>query len=56
VLKSSDGGATWQQEIEGMTWPSVSCISIDPRDPSRIFAGVGGNGGFVGIDRAIQAR
>lgn len=54
VLKSTDGGKTWQQEVDGLTCWNISCISIDPRDASRLYIGVGGNGGFVGIDAAAR--
>jgi len=50
VFKSTDGGETWRQEVKGLTCPNVSCITVDPRDPKRLYIGVGGNGGFVGVD------
>jgi hypothetical protein len=54
VLKSSDGGKTWRQEVEGMSSWHVSCMAIDPRDPSRLYVGVGGNAGFIGVDAAVR--
>ena len=53
VWKSADGGKTWRQEVEGLSSWHVSSLTIDPRDPSRLFAGTGGNGMFVGVDRAV---
>jgi photosystem II stability/assembly factor-like uncharacterized protein len=53
VLKSSDGGKTWRKVNEGLSHLNISCISIDPFDPSRLYVGTGGNGAFVGIDSAV---
>ncbi len=53
IAKSTDGGKTWRQEVVGLTCWNISCIRIDRHDPSRLYAGTGGNGGFVGIDNAI---
>ncbi len=54
VVKSSDGGKTWVPEVEGLSCWNVSCIRVDPHDPARLYIGVGGNGGFVGTDKAIK--
>jgi photosystem II stability/assembly factor-like uncharacterized protein len=54
VLKSSDGGKTWRKVNEGLSHLNISCISIDPFDPSRLFVGTGGNGAFIGRDFAIK--
>lgn len=54
VWKSTDGGKTWQQEVEGLTNWHVSSLTIDPRDPSRLFVGTGGNGVFVGTDKMVR--
>lgn len=54
ILKSSDGGKTWRQEVEGMSSWQVTCLAIDPRDPSRLCIGTGGNAGFVGVDEALR--
>jgi hypothetical protein len=53
VMKSVDGGRTWKQEVEGLTDWQVSCLRLDPHDPSRLYVGTGGNGVFVGVDRAV---
>jgi len=52
VLKSTDGGKTWQQEVDGLTSWNISCLRLDPHDPSRLYVGTGGNGGFLGLDAA----
>ncbi len=52
LLKSTDGGRTWKQENQGLTSLQVSCITIDPREPARVMVGCGGNGIFLGTDRA----
>lgn len=53
VWKSTDGGGTWKQEVEGLSNWHISSLSIDPRHPSQLFVGTGGNGMFVGTDQAI---
>jgi photosystem II stability/assembly factor-like uncharacterized protein len=54
VWKSSDGGQTWEQEITGLSHTNLSGLSVDPADPSRLYACTGGNGVFVGLDRAVK--
>ncbi|MBC7288955.1 MAG: hypothetical protein H5T86_13155 [Armatimonadetes bacterium] len=54
VLKSEDGGASWRLENRGLTCLNVSCMAVDPTDPSRLFVGTGGNGAFVGVDPAVK--
>jgi photosystem II stability/assembly factor-like uncharacterized protein len=56
VVKSTDGGKTWRQEVVGLTCWNVSCIRIDRHDPSRLYVGTAGNGAFLGIDDAIKRR
>jgi len=53
VLKSTDGGKTWQAENAGLANTHISCIAVDPREPWRLYVGTGGNGPFVGEDRAM---
>ena len=50
VLKSTDGGRTWRQENAGLTDLNISCLTLDPTDPSRLYLGTGGNGLFRGTD------
>ena len=54
VLKSTDGGRTWQRESAGMSQLNVSCLSVSPHDPSVVIAGTGGNSVFVGTDSAAK--
>ncbi len=54
VLKSSDGGKTWRKVNTGLSHWNVSCIAINPHDPSQLYIGVAGNSAFVGIDRQVK--
>ncbi len=56
IVKSTDGGKTWRQEVAGLSCWNISSIAIDPHDSSRLFVGTGGNGGFVGVDRAARRQ
>jgi len=56
ILKSSDGGKTWQHENTGLSHLNISCLSINPHNPSIIYIGTGGNGGFIGQDSAVRLR
>ncbi len=53
VLVSRDGGKTWRQEVQGMSCWNISCLRVDPHDPTRLWVGTGGNGGFVGVDHGL---
>jgi len=50
VLKSLDGGKTWQHEDTGLSLLRVHCLTIDPHEPRRLYVGTGGSGAFVGRD------
>ncbi len=50
VLKSSDGGKTWRKVNAGLSHWNVSCIAINPHDPSQLYIGTGGNSAFAGTD------
>ncbi len=54
VLRSSDGGKSWRRACEGLSHLNISCLSIDPFDPSRLYLGTGGNGAFIGKDYALS--
>lgn len=56
VLKSRDGGKTWQQEVEGLSLWNVVCLAVAPGQPWRLYAGTGGNGGFIGEDRQFAPK
>lgn len=51
LLKSSDGGKTWRRENTGRSHDNISCLSINPHDPSTLYIGTGGNSVFIGKDR-----
>lgn len=53
LLKSSDGGVTWHTENQGLSSRNISSITIDPRDPSRIYVGTLGNSVQIGTDSAV---
>ena len=53
LLKSTDGGATWHHENTGLSHRNISCVGVDPHDPSVIYISAGGNSAFVGKDSAI---
>jgi len=55
VLKSRDGGLTWQRENSGLSHRGVNCLSISPHDPSLLYLGTGGNGAFIGMDTVIRS-
>lgn len=43
-LVSRDGGQSWQTANEGLAWPFVNVITLDPADPDTIFIGSPGAG------------
>lgn len=49
VLRSRDGGRTWEPlNSPSLTCRSISSLTIDPHDPSRLIVGTAGNGVFIG--------
>ncbi|NOZ19539.1 MAG: hypothetical protein GXP25_00460 [Planctomycetes bacterium] len=48
VFVSRDGGETWTEINDGLTVKQIGVITLDPKDPKRIYAGTGGNGLFIG--------
>jgi len=56
LLKSSDGGLTWQRENSGLSHHGVHCLSISPHDASVLYLGTGGNGAFLGQDPAVGSQ
>jgi hypothetical protein len=55
LMRSTDGGATWQQLAGGFPTPyesMVECIEFDPAQPDHVFAGTGGEGArYIKLDR-----
>jgi photosystem II stability/assembly factor-like uncharacterized protein len=52
LLKSRDGGQTWQRESSGLSHRGIHCLSISPHDASLLYIGTGGNGAFIGKDNS----
>ena len=47
LLISRDWGDTWEPfSVDGLTCYRVGTLIVDPANPSRIYAGTGGNGLF----------
>ncbi len=44
VLRSVDGGQSWQEVNEGLPWPFAWPIEVDPEDPRYVFIGAPGTG------------
>src|SRR5262245_43261431 len=55
VMRSSDGGASWQQLTGGLPSPCesmVECIEFDPDAPDTVFLGTGGEGArYIKLDK-----
>ncbi|MEI7729806.1 MAG: hypothetical protein WCO56_09550 [Verrucomicrobiota bacterium] len=50
VLKSTDGGRTWQHENTGLSHLNVKAICLSPLDPTTLFISTSGNSVFIGRD------
>jgi photosystem II stability/assembly factor-like uncharacterized protein len=55
VLKSTDGGASWQPSSAGITNASVQSLAIDPSMPTVVYAGTT-DGVFKSIDAGASWR
>ena len=55
LMRSSDGGSTWQQLAGGFPAPlesMVECIEFDPQVPDHVFVGTGGEGArYIKLDK-----
>ncbi|MPZ76208.1 MAG: hypothetical protein GEU77_06760 [Deltaproteobacteria bacterium] len=55
LMRSSDGGATWQQLAGGFPSPfesMVECIEFDPEAPDHVFVATGGEGArYIKLDK-----
>ena len=38
VFKTTDGGKTWRNVLEGDEWTGVGSLAIDPNDPDKLYA------------------
>ncbi|MFA0774478.1 MAG: hypothetical protein KEFWMYNX_002518, partial [Candidatus Fervidibacter sp.] len=54
VLKSSDGGKTWRKVNKDLSHLNIGCLSVDPHDPTALYAGTGGNSAFISKDRYLR--
>ncbi len=54
VLKSDDGGRTWRKVNSSLSHRNISCLAIDPHDPTKLYAGTSGNSAFVGKDAKVR--
>jgi len=50
IFKSTNGGAHWTPVNRGLTVLNFTSITVDPSNPSLLYAGSGGNGIFKGLD------
>ena len=56
VLRSRDGGRTWEPlNSPGLANRNIGVLTLDPHDPSRLYAGTGGGGVFVREETAATA-
>ena len=55
IMRSMDGGASWQQLAGGFPNPfesMVECIEFDPVEPAHVYAGSGGEGArYIKLDK-----
>ncbi|WP_417464548.1 WD40/YVTN/BNR-like repeat-containing protein [Kordiimonas sp.] len=38
LFKTTDGGKTWRNVLEGDEWTGVGSVAIDPKDPNKLYA------------------
>jgi photosystem II stability/assembly factor-like uncharacterized protein len=53
VLKSTDGGSSWQASNSGLNTNGVRALAIDPLTPTVVYAGTG-SGVFKSVDRGAS--
>jgi photosystem II stability/assembly factor-like uncharacterized protein len=55
IMRSSDGGVSWQQLTDGFPSPfesMVECIEFDPDQPNDVYLGTGGEGArYIKLDK-----
>ncbi|UCD83919.1 MAG: hypothetical protein JSU92_11620 [Deltaproteobacteria bacterium] len=52
-FKSSDGGNSWELSDEGLVAKMVTALSLDPSEPSIVYAGSLGDGVFKSTDSGV---
>src|SRR5206468_3434009 len=50
VFKSTDHGASWTAINDGLTYPFVAALVVDPLNPTTLYAGALGSGMFKSTD------
>lgn len=48
VLKTTDGGLNWTALGDAWTFPTVSTLAVDPKNPNTVYAGTGDFHGMLG--------
>ncbi len=56
VLRSMDGGLTWERRDGGLPTSDVRTLAVDSPRPERLYVGTYGNGVFVSEDGGAQWR
>jgi photosystem II stability/assembly factor-like uncharacterized protein len=56
VLRSEDGGRTWERRSAGLPVLDVRALAVDPDHPTRAYAGTQGRGVFVTEDGGVSWR
>ncbi|MFZ5862525.1 MAG: WD40/YVTN/BNR-like repeat-containing protein [Nitrospirota bacterium] len=56
VLRSEDGGRTWEPRNAGLPLPDVRALVPDPANPRRVFAGTHGHGVVLTEDGGASWR
>ena len=56
IQVSHDGGETWRQANEGVSWPFAWCVEVDPFDSKYVFAGMNGSGFQIRRFTDVTAR
>jgi photosystem II stability/assembly factor-like uncharacterized protein len=52
LLRSADGGVTWQRENTGLSLLNVRTVATSPHDPTLVYLSTSGNSCFVGHERS----
>ena len=56
VLRSMDGGLTWERRGDGLATPDVRALAVDVQRPERLYAGTYGGGVFVSENGGARWR
>ncbi|MBI5207290.1 MAG: PKD domain-containing protein [Candidatus Firestonebacteria bacterium] len=54
ILRSRDGGSTWEKVNNGLSHLNINQIAIDPENTYKLYAATSGNGFFKGIDYDVD--